>query len=77
VRKWLRELLTRFKEIKTTVLSTLDSGMHSEEENRVVIDLFDGHLGIEEKKVDDRLLKVLRVNRLYGMKYLQRDLELK
>ena len=77
VRRWLRELLTRFKAIHGTILSALDTGMHSEEENRLVIDLFDGHLSLEEKKVDSKELKVLRVKRLYGMKYLERDLEIK
>lgn len=74
VRKWLGDLLTRFKSKKITTLWTLDPGMHREEAKRAVINLFDGHLAVEEKKIDEKSMNVLTIKRLYGMKYLHEDL---
>jgi KaiC/GvpD/RAD55 family RecA-like ATPase len=73
-RRWLFDLLTMFKYVNATTLSTLDPGMHSKGETRTVIDLFDGHLDIEEKDVDGERRKTLTVRRLYGKKFIEREL---
>ena len=77
VRRWLMDLLTMFKHKNVTSISTLDPEMHSKDEARTIIDLFDGHIEISEKKVNDELRKVLTVKRLYNKKYLERDLSLR
>jgi hypothetical protein len=74
VRRWLMDLLTMFKYTKVTTLSTLDPGMHSKDEARTIIDIFDGHMEIAEKKVDDEQKKTLNIKRLYRKKYLEREL---
>jgi KaiC/GvpD/RAD55 family RecA-like ATPase len=76
VRRWLMDLLTMFKHRNVTSISTLDPEMHSRDEARTIIDLFDGHMEISEKKVNDELRKVLTIKRLYNKKYLERDLYL-
>ncbi|OEU44361.1 MAG: hypothetical protein BBJ60_10285 [Desulfobacterales bacterium S7086C20] len=76
VRRWLMDLLTMFKQLNITTLSTLDPGMHSTDEVRIIIDLFEGHLDITEKRVDNNTETMLRVKRLYNKKYQNKDLEL-
>ncbi|KON31099.1 hypothetical protein AC482_01960 [miscellaneous Crenarchaeota group-15 archaeon DG-45] len=75
-RSWLTDLLTMLKAGDATVLSTLDPDMHSRDEARTVIDLFDGHMDIEEREADGERRRTLTVRRLYGKKYLDRELVL-
>jgi len=74
VRKWLGDILTKFKSKNITTLWTLDPGMHPEEAESMAISLFDGHLTLEEKIVDGQRKKTLRIRRLYRMKYLEEEL---
>lgn len=74
VRRWLTELLTMFKSMNSTILSSLDPGMHSRDKVRTVIDLFDGHIDIEEREAEGEWRKTLTVRRMYGKKYLDREL---
>jgi KaiC/GvpD/RAD55 family RecA-like ATPase len=76
VRRWLMDLITMFKQLKITSLSTLDQGMHSANEARIIIDLFDGHMDITEKMVDGIIEKKLKIKRLYNKKYQKKDLKL-
>jgi KaiC/GvpD/RAD55 family RecA-like ATPase len=73
-RLWLSDLLTMLKYVNATTLTTLDPGMHSGSETRTFIDLFDGHIDIEEKDVDGERRKILTVRRLYGKKFIEREL---
>lgn len=77
VRRWLMDLLTMFKQLNITTVSTLDPGMHSTDEARIIIDLFEGHLDITEKRVDGAQETMLRVKRLYNKKYQNKDLKLR
>ena len=74
VRRWLMDLLTMFKHRNLTIISTLDPDMHSRDESRTIIDLFDGHIDISEREVNDELNKILAIKRLYNKKYLEKDL---
>jgi len=74
VRRWLTDLLTMFKSMNSTILSSLDPGMHSRDKVRTVIDLFDGHIDIEEREAEGERRKTLTVRRMYGKKYLDREL---
>lgn len=76
VRRWLMDLLTMFKQLNITTLSTLDPGMHSSDEVRIIVDLFEGNLDITEKQVEETTKTMLRVKRLYNKKYQNVDLEL-
>ena len=40
--------------------------MHSRDETRAVIDLFDGYIDVEEKEVNGEQKKTLTVKRLYS-----------
>lgn len=74
VRRWLMDLLTMFKHRNMTIISTLDPGMHSRDESRTIIDLFDGHMDISEREVNNELKKILTIKRLYNKKYLEKNL---
>ena len=63
-----------FKSMNSTILSSLDPGMHSMDKVRTVIDLFDGHIDIEESDKKGEWRKMLTVKRMYGKKYLDREL---
>jgi KaiC/GvpD/RAD55 family RecA-like ATPase len=76
VRRWLMDLLTMFKYMEVSTLSMLDPGMHSQDEVRTLIDLFDGHIDISEKMAENEQKKILTIKRLYNKKYLNRILEL-
>ena len=76
VRRWLRDLLTMLKVTKASILSTIDPGMHSQDETRAVIGLFDGYIDVEEKEVNGVQKKTLTVKRLYSKKYLEKELVL-
>jgi KaiC/GvpD/RAD55 family RecA-like ATPase len=76
VRRWLMDSLSMFKQLNITTLSAMDLGMHSSDETRIIIDLFDGHLDLTEKRVDKTIEKTLKVKRLYNKKYQNKDLEL-
>jgi KaiC/GvpD/RAD55 family RecA-like ATPase len=77
VRRWLMDLLTMFKQLNATTLSHLDPGMHSMGESRIIIDLFNGHFNIHEKKVENTTKKILNIRRLYNKKYQKKDLEIR
>lgn len=76
VRSWLKDLLTMFKSTNATVISTLDPGMHSSDVARIVNDVFDGHMDIHDREVEGERTRTMSVRRLYGKKYLKKELVL-
>jgi KaiC/GvpD/RAD55 family RecA-like ATPase len=76
VRRWLMDLLTMFKQLNATTLAILDPGMHSTGESRIIIDLFNGHFNLTEKRVENVTKTIFNVKRLYNKKYLKEDLEI-
>ena len=77
VRRWLMDLITLFKQQKITTLANLDQGMHTPSEARVIIDLFDGHMDIMEKKSANGTETKIKIKRLYNKKYQKNELELR
>lgn len=76
VRRWLMDLITMFKQQNITTLATMDQGMHSDSDVRIITDLFDGHMDIAEKS-DESTEKKLTIKRLYNKKYQKKDLKLR
>ena len=66
-RKWLSELLDKFRAKNITTLVTLNPYMHSGEEVQAVVDLFDGNLEIFEKDVEGSPRKFMRVRWMHGI----------
>ena len=48
--------------------------MISGKEKNTMINLFDGHLVLEEKELKKRSIKTLKIGRLYGVKYLDEEM---
>jgi len=72
-RKWLIGLIPELKSSNFTVLAVVDPGMHSTEEVRAVLDLFDGEISIYEKADDERFL---RIRRMVDQEYLENEISL-
>jgi len=72
-RKWLAGLIPELKSHGFTTLAVADPGMHSAEEVRAILDLFDGEVSIQEKKEGERSL---RVKRMTDQEYVENEMPL-
>ena len=70
-RKWLTGLLPELKSKGFTVLAVMDPQMHSTQEVRAVLDLFEGEINIYEKQ---DIGKILRINRMTDQEYLEAEI---
>jgi len=73
-RKWLSGLLLNLKANSFTVLAVIDPKMHSPEDLQAILSLFDGEIMASEKDSHEGTKKTLRVNKLYGEKYLKEEI---
>ena len=73
-RKWLMDILARAKASKMTTLATLNTRMHPADEAQTVIELFDGHIELQEEDVVTRGAKMIRIKKLGGQKFIEKDL---
>jgi tetratricopeptide (TPR) repeat protein/KaiC/GvpD/RAD55 family RecA-like ATPase len=76
VRKWLSGLLANLKSKGFTTLAVIDPQMHTSEESRAIISLFDGEITISERETARGLEKILKVRKLVNQKYLEDELNL-
>jgi KaiC/GvpD/RAD55 family RecA-like ATPase len=76
VRRWLMDLITMFKQQNITTLATMDQGMHSASDARIITDLFEGHMDIAETN-NESPGKKLTIKRLYNKKYQKKELTLR
>jgi tetratricopeptide (TPR) repeat protein/KaiC/GvpD/RAD55 family RecA-like ATPase len=76
-RRWLTALVTKLKSEKFTMLAVFDPEMHSSQDTRAVLDLFDGEISIYEKETDKGHGKYLRIRRMSNKEYLEDELPLK
>ena len=75
-RKWLMELLERFRSKDITTLAVLNPYMHSVEDVQAVVDLFDGNLEVIEKEVEGKSRKSLHIKWMHGIDTAEKDLPL-
>ena len=75
-RRWLTELLERFRSKSVTVLAVLNPYMHSSGDVQAVVDLFDGNIEIFEKEGDGALGKLLRIKWMHGVGVSKKELSL-
>jgi KaiC/GvpD/RAD55 family RecA-like ATPase len=73
-RKWLMDILARAKSGRMTTLATLNTKMHPADEAHTVIELFDGHIELHEEDVVTPGAKMIRVKKLGGQKFIEKDL---
>jgi KaiC/GvpD/RAD55 family RecA-like ATPase len=60
-----------------TTLAVMDPEMHSSQDARAILDLFDGEINIHEKETDKGLKKSVKIKKMSNQKYLEEDLLLK
>lgn len=75
-RRWLSGLLTELRSKGFIILAVMDPGMHSLQEVRAVLDLFDGEISIYGKKDNLRVHRFLRIRRMADQEYLESELPL-
>jgi tetratricopeptide (TPR) repeat protein len=76
-RRWLTALMTKLKSEGFTTLAVMDPEMHSSQDARAILDLFDGEINIHEKETDKGLEKLLKIKKMSNQKYLEDELPLK
>jgi tetratricopeptide (TPR) repeat protein len=76
-RRWLAALVTRLKSEGFTTLAVMDPEMHSSQDARAVLDLFDGEINLYERDTEKGVGKFLRIKRMSNHEYLEDELPLK
>jgi adenylate cyclase len=75
-RRWLNALIPKLKSEGFTTLAVMDPGMHSPQEVRAVLDLFEGEINLYEKETKKGSEKFLKIKKMYNRKYSKRELRL-
>jgi len=76
-RRWLSALMTKLKSEGFTTLAVMDPEMHSSQDARAILDLFDGEVNIYEKETEKGLGKYLKIKKMSNQKYLENELPLR
>jgi len=71
-RRWLNALIPKLKSKGFTTLAVMDAGMHSPQEVRAILDLFEGEINIYKKDTE----KFLKVEKMTSQKYSKSELSL-
>jgi hypothetical protein len=75
-RRWLSGLLVELKSREFVTLAVIDPKMHSLQEVRAILDLFDGEISMYEKKDNSQVHTFLRIQRMTDQEYLKNELPL-
>jgi tetratricopeptide (TPR) repeat protein/KaiC/GvpD/RAD55 family RecA-like ATPase len=73
-RRWLTALMTKLKSEYFTTLAVFDPGMHSSQDARAILDLFDGEISLYEKETEKGLEKFLKIKKMSNQEYLKNEL---
>ncbi|MCK4435773.1 tetratricopeptide repeat protein, partial [Candidatus Bathyarchaeota archaeon] len=68
-RRWLNALIPELRSKGFTTLAVMDPGMHTSQEVRAVLDVFEGEMSIYEKETEKGLEKFLKVKKMTNQKY--------
>jgi len=75
-RKWLSELLDKFRARDITTLVLLNPFMHSSEEVQAIVDLFNGNIELTEKQVEGQVRKALAIKWMHGVEVAEKEFPL-
>lgn len=73
-RRWLTALMTKLKSEDFTTLAVMDPEMHSSQDARAILDLFDGEINIYEKETEKGLEKFVKIRKMSNQEYLKDEL---
>ncbi|HVP26900.1 MAG TPA: tetratricopeptide repeat protein [Candidatus Bathyarchaeia archaeon] len=76
-RRWLAALIAELKSAGFTTLAVFDPEMHSSQDARAILGLFDGEISIYEKETEKGLEKHLKIKKMSNREYLEDELLLK
>ena len=76
-RKWLNALLPKLKSKGFTTLAVLDSEIHSQQEVRAIVGIFEGEIDVYEKETKEGLKKHLKIRKMTNQKYSENELHLR
>jgi predicted ATPase/KaiC/GvpD/RAD55 family RecA-like ATPase len=76
-RRWLTALMTELKSARFTTLALFYPEMHSSQDARAILDLFDGEINIREKETEKGVERYLRIRKMSNHRYLEDELPLK
>lgn len=72
-RKWLSQLIQRAKDLGYTVLAVVNSQMHTQADLQAIIDLFDGHIEMIEREIEDTPKRAIRIRKMLRWKFLDTE----
>ena len=73
-RRWLTALMTKLKSEGFTTLAVMDPEMHSSQDARAILDLFDGEIKIHERETDKGSERFLKIKKMSNQEYLEDEL---
>jgi KaiC/GvpD/RAD55 family RecA-like ATPase len=73
-RRCLSSLIPELRSDGFTLLAVMDPEMHSPQEARAVLDLFDGEINIFEKQTEKGSERYLKIKRMSDQKYLENEI---
>ena len=76
-RRWLTALMTKLKSENFTILAVMDPEMHSSQEARAILDLFEGEININEIDTEKGPLKFIKVKKMTSQEYSDQESILK
>ena len=75
-RSWLWDLIVRMKARGFTILRVFNMEMHPTEDAQAILELFDGHISIEQRESDGGSRRLARVRKMYAFVYDCSNVEL-
>jgi TolB-like protein/Tfp pilus assembly protein PilF len=76
-RKWLAEILDKFRAKEITALVVLNPFMHSSEEVQAIVDLFNGNIELIEKpQVEGQVRKAVVIKWMHGIEIAEKEFPL-
>jgi tetratricopeptide (TPR) repeat protein len=73
-RRWLSAFIPELRTNGFTTLAILDPEMHSPQEVRAILDLFEGEINLYESETEKGLQKFLKIKKMQNKKYLESEL---
>jgi KaiC/GvpD/RAD55 family RecA-like ATPase len=73
-RRWLTALMAELKSAGFATLVVFDPEMHSSQDARAILGLFDGEISIYEKETEKGLERYLRIKKMSNQQYLKNEL---
>jgi tetratricopeptide (TPR) repeat protein len=75
-RRWLSAFIPELRTNDFTTLAILDPEMHSPQEVRAILDLFEGEISLYENETEQGLQKFLKIKKMQNRRYVESEVPL-